>query len=298
MHTDQIAIEAAQVSGLVSSQFPRWAGLPVRRLSTEGTVNAVFRIGDGLAARFPLRPGDPQEIAEGFAQEAEAARKIAEHIRFRVSQQLAQGEPGWGYPLPWAVQTWVDGCTASEADPSGSVGFAEDLVELVRDLRGIDTGGREFTGSGRGGNLPDHDDWMEKCFAKSGDILDVPSWRRRWEFWRELPRTAPDIMNHGDLIPGNVLVSPEGRLTGVLDVGGLGPADPALDLISAWSLLSAQTRPILRAGLDCDDLTWERSRAWAFEQAMGLGWYYATSNPGMSRLGLRMLGRLVETSDL
>ncbi|WP_285601192.1 aminoglycoside phosphotransferase family protein [Kineosporia sp. NBRC 101731] len=298
MHRDQIAMDAAQVAGLVSAQFPRWAGLPVRRLWSKGTVNAVFRIGDELAARFPLRPGDPQETADGFAREAEAARKLAEHTRFRVPQSLALGEPGLGYPLPWAVQTWLDGPTGSEADPSGSAGFAEDLVELVRDLRGIGTGGRAFTGSGRGGNLPDHDDWMEKCFAESGDILDVPSWRRRWEHWRELPRTAPDTMNHGDLIPGNVLVSPEGRLTGVIDVGGFGPADPALDLISAWSLLDAQTRPILREGLDCDDLTWERGRAWAFEQAMGLGWYYATTNPGMSRLGLRMLDRLAETSDL
>lgn len=46
---------------------------------------------------------------------------------------------------------------------------------------------------------------------------------------RELPRgTAADVMNHGDLIAGNVLVS-HGRLAGVIDVGGAGPADPALD---------------------------------------------------------------------
>ena len=44
------------------------------------------------------------------------------------------------------------------------------------------------------------------------------------------------MMSHGDLIPGNVLVS-GGRLAGVLDVGGVGPADPALDLVAAWHLL-------------------------------------------------------------
>ena len=39
---------------------------------------------------------------------------------------------------------------------------------------------------------------------------------------RELPRgAAGDVMTHGDLIPGNVLVS-DGRLAGILDVGGLG----------------------------------------------------------------------------
>lgn len=34
-------------------------------------------------------------------------------------------------------------------------------------------------------------------------------------------------MTHGDLTPGNVLVF-QGRLTGILDAGGLGPADPHL----------------------------------------------------------------------
>jgi hypothetical protein len=32
--------------------------------------------------------------------------------------------------------------------------------------------------------------------------------------------------------------------------------------------------------------------AWAFQQAMGLVWYYARSNPAMSRFGQRTLLRL------
>lgn len=39
-------------------------------------------------------------------------------------------------------------------------------------------------------------------------------------------------MTHGDLMPGNLLVA-EGRLAGVLDCGGLGAADRALDLVGA-----------------------------------------------------------------
>ena len=54
-------------------------------------------------------------------------------------------------------------------------------------------------------------------------------------------------MSHGDLIPGNVLVAGD-RLSGVLDTGGFGPADPALDLVSAWHLLAA--RPAGRAPAD------------------------------------------------
>lgn len=100
-------------------------------------------------------------------------------------------------------------------------------------------------------------------------LVDVPKLRRLWQEMRELPRAAADAMTHGDLIPGNVLVQ-EGRLTGVIDVGGLRPADPALDLVAAWHLLEAHPRHAFRDQLAASDLEWDRGRAWAFEQAMGL----------------------------
>lgn len=76
-------------------------------------------------------------------------------------------------------------------------------------------------------------------------------------------------MTHGDLIPGNLVVR-DGRLVGVLDPGLLGPADPALDLIVAWHALADGVRDQFRRGLDCSDLDWERGKAWAFEQSIGL----------------------------
>nr|WP_269330161.1 phosphotransferase [Kineosporia babensis] len=279
---------------MIAGQFPAWAGLPVRRVQAEGTVNAVFRIGEELAARFPLRPAEPAQARAEFVGEAAAARKLLAASRFPVPEQVALGAPGEGYPMPWAVQTWLSGVTATEVDPSRSPGFADDLAELILDIRAIDTEGQTFSGKGRGGELTSQDAWLEKCFVESAGLLDVPYWRSRWAQWRELPRVAPDLTTHGDLIPGNVLVSaaPAVRLSGVLDVGGLGPADPALELVAAWHLLGGSTRERLRHGLEEDDLTWERGQAWAFAQAMGLVWYYRESNPTMSQLGRRTLKRL------
>jgi len=63
-----------------------------------------------------------------------------------------------------------------------------------------------------------------------------------WADFRELPRVSPDLMCHGDLIPGNLLVA-NGRLAGILDCGGFGPADPAVDLVAGWHLLDANRGP-------------------------------------------------------
>lgn len=292
MHPDQLPISAEAARELIGAQFPQWRGLTVTRVASAGTVNAIFRVGDRLAARFPLRNQDPGQARRALESEAAAARELAAGTRFPTPEPVAIGEPGPGYPLPWTVQTWLPGVTGDVDDPAGSVPFAGDLAAFIADVRAIDTRGRTHRGDYRGGDLKDHDERMGTCFAKTERLLDVPRLRRMWAGFRELPRETTDVMNHGDLTPGNVLVA-NGRLAGVLDAETFGPADPALDLICAWNLFDAGPREALRDALAPDDLTWERSKAWAFQQAMGLVWYYADTNPVMSRLGQVTLDRIL-----
>jgi aminoglycoside phosphotransferase (APT) family kinase protein len=291
MHAGQLAVSAGMVRALVDEQFPQWRSLPVRSVTSEGTVSAILRIGDQFAARFPLQPGDPGTVRARLESEAEAARELAGVTRIATPRPVAIGEPGPGYPLAWSVQTWLAGVVASDDDPGWSVALAHDLAEFITGVRSIGTRGRVFGGQGRGGDLMSHDAWMETCFTRSGRLLDVPRLRHAWARMRTLPRAAQDVMTHGDLIPGNVLVC-GGHLAGILDVGGLGPADPALDLVGAWHLLEDGPRQVLREDLGCGDLEWERGRAWAFEQAVGLVRYYADSNAAMSRMGRRTLERI------
>lgn len=296
MHADQLDLPLATVRALIDEQFPQWRALPLHQIAAQGTVNAIFRIGDGLTARFPLQPGDLSVVRRELAAEAEAARELAGTTRFPTPEPVAVGEPGPGYPLPWSVQTWVPGSSATDSDPGDSVGFAHDLAEFITGVRALDTRGRTFTGGGRGGFLRTHMEWVELSLSRSERLFDVARLRRLWADWRELPRgDAPDVMSHKDLIPGNVLVA-GGRLAGVLDVGGLGPADPALDLVGAWHLLEAGPRQVLRAELRCDDLTWERGKAWAFAQAIGAAWYYEQTNPAMFRMGRRTVERVLAAS--
>jgi aminoglycoside phosphotransferase (APT) family kinase protein len=291
MHPGQLDVAPETVRRLVARQFPQWRDLPVRAVRTQGTVNALFRLGNDLVARLPLVAATREQLEA----EAAAAAELHGRTRFATPEPVAIGEPGPGYPMPWSVQTWLPGTVAT---PDGqSEAFAHDMAEFIEGVRAIDARGRSFDGDNRGGRLPDHDAWMETCLERSEGLLDVPPLRRLWAAFRELPREGGDVMTHGDLIPGNVLVD-AGRLAGVIDVGGLGAADPALDLVAAWHLLDPGPRDAFRADLRCGDLEWARGAAWAFEQAMGLVWYYAETNPAMSHMGRRTLERLTAAPPL
>src|SRR3954454_8965113 len=158
MHASQLTVLPETVRMLVDQQFPEWRSLPVKSIVSQGTVNAVFRIGDRFAARFTLESADVESTRRWLKSEAEAARALAGRTRFPTPEPVALGEPGAGYPLPWSVQTWVPGRVAT---PDGNpIGFAHDVAEFIGGVRAIDTRGRTFSGAGRGGHLPDHDAWM------------------------------------------------------------------------------------------------------------------------------------------
>jgi aminoglycoside phosphotransferase (APT) family kinase protein len=293
MHPGQLAVSPAVVETLIAEQFPQWTGLPIQSVSGAGTVNAVFRVGEHVVARFPLEPSeDIETVRQALELEAAAAEGLRGRTPVTTPTPLGIGQPGVGYPLPWSVYTWLPGDPATADSCSQCDSFATDLAGFIKAVRTIDTRGRTYDGTGRGGDLGSHDGWIELCLSNSEGLLDVPSLRSIWDQIRLLPRgEAPDVMNHGDLIPPNILTL-DGRLAGVLDVGGFKAADPALDLVSAWHLLDGPRRELLRNHLGCDDDEWQRGRGWAFQQAMGAVWYYLDSNPIMSRNCRRTLERI------
>ena len=292
MHEDEVSLSDEAAGALIADQFPAWAQEPLRRLPSSGTVNAIFRVGDRHAARFPLTGTDVEGTRQQLEAEASASRDFARACPVPAPAPVGLGLPGHGYPLPWSVQTWVPGVDASQQDAASSEAFAGDLAALIAALRHAETGGRTFSGRNRGGRLRDHDAWVHECLRRSEHLLDVASLRALWADFSQLPRTDPDVMAHGDLIPANVLVA-DGRLTGVLDTGGFTPADPALDLIAGWHLLDDGPRAEFRDELLVGDLEWERSKAWAFEQALGAVWYYVDTNRTMAQMGQRTLTRIV-----
>src|SRR5689334_24288645 len=188
MHEGQLDVTVELVEALVKEQFPEWSELAVRAVGSHGTVNAVFRIGDDLTARLPIQPGDPAAVRKELEDEADAARRLRAMSPYPTPEPVALGAPGSGYPLPWAVQTWIDGTIAYDADVAGSEAFAEDLARFVLALRAQPTEGRTFNGQWRGGLLTSQDEWVAECLERSRGMIDVDALTRLWSELRMTPR--------------------------------------------------------------------------------------------------------------
>ena len=199
MHEDQIHIDVEIARRLIDDSFPQLRSDSVRPVHSSGTVNAIYRVGENAAARFPLQGTDPDAVQAWLGREADAAAEFAGCCPFATPRPLGFGRPGWSYPLPWSLQTWLDGVIATPTGLEASDVFAADIATLLESLRRADTRGRGFDGEGRGGVIGDQDEWMRTCFANSGELLDVPLLRSIWHELRTLPPADATVMSHKDL---------------------------------------------------------------------------------------------------
>ncbi|WP_163123475.1 phosphotransferase [Acinetobacter portensis] len=293
MHTNQIYLDTKIVARLVKDQFPEYQEMEIKQLNTQGTTNAIFRIGVDLVAKFPLQKIDERENGKIIQKEALAIEEFSIHSDFPCSKIISLGRPSSIYPMSWMLQSWLEGDIATPNDFSSSISLAQDISALIKSLRSINVNDRIFDGQGRGGNLLDHDQWIATCLENSKKLLNTSILSSLWEKFRILPKLDNDVMSHKDLIPANILVK-NNRLIGVLDCGSFGVADPALDLVSVWHLFDKERRELIKNNLDSNDLEWERGAAWAFQQAIGLVWYYEKTNPSMSELGRSTLKRILD----
>jgi aminoglycoside phosphotransferase (APT) family kinase protein len=53
MHHDGVETDAGLVRCLISAQFPQLADLPIERVQSAGTDNAIYRLGDEMGVRLP-----------------------------------------------------------------------------------------------------------------------------------------------------------------------------------------------------------------------------------------------------
>ncbi|WP_424637837.1 aminoglycoside phosphotransferase family protein [Embleya sp. AB8] len=280
MHPTQHPIDDRLVRRLVAGQFPQWAGLPVRRFPSGGTVNAMYRLGEDLVVRLPLVSGG----AEDLRRERDWLPRLASRLPAAIPEVLGAGVPAEGYPWPWSVHRWRAGEHPQAGALAEPLPLAEDLAGFVAAMRSITLPGapRAY----RGGPLATLDAStraaIEALRGIPGERVDCVAVSAVWDDALRAPGWAgAPVWLHADLMPGNLLVA-GGRLTAVIDFGCLGVGDPACDLFPAWNLLPADARKVFREALGVDDATWRRGRARTLSQAVIALPYYRTTNPAMA----------------
>lgn len=278
MHADEVDIDASLVARLLAAQFPKCADLPLTSVQSAGTDNAMFRLGEDMAVRLPRIPSAVDDVHK----EQQLLPALAPHLPLDIPHPLAKGAPGEGYPWHWSIYRWLEGETATIDRIGDPYQLAVDLAQFVTALHEIDTEGLLPVGplgSYRGGPLTTRDGATRAAIAELDGMVDVGLVTEAWEAALQVPVTlGPPVWIHGDLQSGNLL-SVKGRLSAVIDFGCLAVGDPAVDLIAAWNLLSAETRDAFRAALPVDDATWARGRGWALSLGLIALPYYQNTNP-------------------
>lgn len=288
MHVDEVDVDLSLVGRLLAAQFPQWADLPLVPVHSAGTDNALYRLGDVLVVRLPRIKGAAGQIDK----EQRWLPRLAPHLPLAVPVPRASGVPDEGYPWQWSVYPWLPGENATIVPITDPDQAARDLAHFIAALQRIDPTGGPPPGPHnffRGVPLSTRDTQTRTAIASLHDMLDTRAVTEAWEGALQAPAWGgPPVWIHGDLQPLNLLVQ-QGRLSAVIDFGGLGVGDPACDLMVAWNLLSAHTRDVLRAALPVDDATWVRGRGWALSMGLIALPYYQSTNPVLAGIARRAI---------
>jgi aminoglycoside phosphotransferase (APT) family kinase protein len=278
MHEDELDIDDALVRGLLRAQQPQWADLPLHRVVSSGTDNAMFRLGDDMVVRLPRI----ERAVSALTHEQRWLPVLASHLPLAVPTPLARGDAGDGYPWQWAVYSWLDGDNAFEGPIDDIDDAARDLAAFIRALHTIDTADAPPSGRGRrGAPLAVLDQQTRQAIDAAGGLVDRETVTAAWEAAMGQPTWHRDpVWVHGDIARGNLLVH-GGRIRAVIDFGCSGVGDPACDLLVAWDLFDGRSRALFREAVNVDDATWRRGRGWALCTALWALPYYLHTNPVM-----------------
>jgi aminoglycoside phosphotransferase (APT) family kinase protein len=279
MHADEVDTDAFLVGRLLTAQFPHWANLPIERVLSTGTDNAIYRLGDDMCVRLPRIYWAIGQVDKEF----QWLPTLTPHLPLAIPVPLAKGMPAEGYPWRWSICPWLAGETATIERLADPCQAATDLAQFVAALHRIDPAGGPAPGthnSHRGVPLAMRDSTTRTAIEKLTGIIDIEAATTAWEAaLKTAPWDRAPVWIHGDLMPSNLLVDEGGRLSAVIDFGCLGVGDPACDMMVAWTLFSGESREVFRAALAVDDATWSRGRGWALSWALSYIPYYLDSNP-------------------
>ena len=266
-HQDgRAGISADLVRRLLADQFPQWASLPITPVKIDGWDNRTYRLGDELTVRLPTHAS----YAAAVEKEHHWLPILAPFLPVPIPEAVAIGQPGHGYPHPWAVRRWLAGSTASSETIGDLDEFACDVAAFILALQKCDATGGPLAGEHsfyRGASLKHYHSETLDALTLLKDRIDTDRAREVWDAALASSWDRPPVWFHGDIAHGNLLVQ-DGRLSAVIDFGTSGVGDPACDLVIAYNSFTGSSREAFRSAVQQDDDTWARARGWALWKAL------------------------------
>jgi aminoglycoside phosphotransferase (APT) family kinase protein len=238
----EVTVDESLARALIGGQFPELE-LRSLRLIGEGWDNSVWLADGRWVFRFPRRT-----IAlPGFEREIAALPELAPRLPLPIPAPVFVGRPADGFPWPFFGCEFIAGREAAVAglDEAARGRVAAQLGAFLRALHSVAVSTElPFDPFGRTDMAVRVPRAREQL--AQGEQLGLWSVPAAVEAWLDeafaLPPAGATAVVHGDLHIRHVLVDGAGTVTGVIDWGDLGRADPSSDMSLYWSLLPERAR--------------------------------------------------------
>ena len=284
----EVELDAELVRGLLREQFPDLAGLPLV-LMDNGWDNVMYRLGGGLVVRLPRR----RLAADLIVNEQKWLGTLSGQLPVPTPVPRHEGRPGLGYPWHWSILPWFEGKSGNLDLPAPDE--AERWARFLKALhqpapadaphnpyRAVPLRARQAVIEERMKRLESRTDLLNDT------ILGI------WQAALDVPCPEVRLWIHGDLHARNVVVK-DGVFAGVIDWGDISAGDPAVDLLSVWSLFgSADARTTVLNTYGASDDLIGRAMGWAVGHGVIFLETGLEDDPQHLEMGKAILGRLME----
>ncbi|ALV30589.1 aminoglycoside phosphotransferase family protein [Pannonibacter phragmitetus] len=290
MHADDLPVTDALIHALLTQQAPQWAHLPVSRVASAGTDNALYRIGEDLVLRIPRR----RSAVELVTKELDWLPHLAP-LPLTIPRLRTRGHAGPEMGCEFGIFDWMEGEVATPQNIASVTEAAVALAGFLKALHRKPVEGAPLAGPVnklRGIPLADMSAQTFPAIEMVRDEVDVTAAMALWDSALAVPFEGPGVWLHGDLKADNLLTL-NGQLSGVIDWGLSAVGDPAADYATAWSWVDPAARDAFRQTLELDEGAWLRGKAWALYGAViALSYYRGGRNEPLCRQCRLTLSRL------